>query len=91
MLQLYIAGHTPRSETAIANLRRICEVAWSGPYELVVIDVLECPHLATAEQILVTPTLIRTSPPPLRRVVGDLSSTEKVLLGLDLPPYAGAD
>lgn len=91
MLQLYIAGRTPRSEHAIAHLHRICEGAWPGQYELVVIDVLECPHLATAEQILVTPTLIRTSPPPIRRVVGDLSSTDKVLLGLAWPPYAGAD
>ena len=90
LLRLYVAGHTPRSEYAIANLRRICEEALPGQYELVIVDVLECPQLAEAEKILATPTLIRLSPPPLRRVVGDLASTEKVLLGLELPPSAGA-
>ena len=90
LLRLYVAGHTPRSEHAIANLRRICEEALPGQYELVIVDVLECPQLAEAEKILATPTLIRLSPPPLRRVVGDLSSAEEVLLGLELPPSAGA-
>jgi circadian clock protein KaiB len=85
-LKLYITGNTPRAERAISNLRRICEEDLGGAYEMVIIDVLERPQLAEDEKILATPTLIKHLPPPLRRIIGDLSDTEKVLLGLDLTP-----
>ena len=85
-LKLYITGKTPRSERAIANLRRICDEDLGGAYEMVVIDVLEKPQLAEDEKILATPTLIKELPPPLRRIIGDLSDREKVLLGLDVIP-----
>ena len=88
LLKLYITGQTPKTERAIANMRRICEEELEGQYELVIIDVLERPQLAEDEKILATPTLIKELPPPLRRVIGDLSDTDKVLLGLDIQPYA---
>jgi circadian clock protein KaiB len=91
LLKLYVTGQTPKSERAIANLRRICEEDLGGRYQMVVIDVLERPQLAEDEKILATPTLIKVLPPPLRRVIGDLSDTEKVLLGLDLQPVPIAD
>lgn len=84
LLQLYITGHTPRSERAIANLRRIFEERLDGQYEMVIIDVLERPQLAEDERILVTPTLVKPLPLPSRRVIGDLSDVEKVLSELDL-------
>jgi circadian clock protein KaiB len=84
LLQLYIAGLTPRSERAIANLRQICEEELGHHYEMVIIDVLERPQVAEDERILVTPTLVKPVPLPSRRVVGDLSDTKKVLLELDL-------
>jgi circadian clock protein KaiB len=84
LLQLYIAGLTPRSERAIANLRQICEEELGNHYEMVIIDVLERPQVAEDERILVTPTLVKPVPLPSRRVVGDLSDTKKVLLELDL-------
>lgn len=83
-LKLYVTGNTPRAERAIANLRRICEVELGGQYEMLVIDVLERPQLAEDEKILATPTLIKHLPPPLRRIIGDLSDTDKVLIGLEL-------
>jgi circadian clock protein KaiB len=86
VLKLYLTGQTPKSEQAVANLHRICEEELPGPYELAIIDVLENPQLAEDEKILATPTLIKVLPPPLRRVIGDLSDTEKVLSGLDLRP-----
>jgi len=86
LLQLYITGLTPRSERAIANLRRICEEKLDGQYEMIIIDVLERPQVAEDERILVTPTLIKPLPLPSRRVIGDLSNMEKVLLELDLRP-----
>ncbi len=86
LLKLYVTGQTPKSERAIANLRRICEEDLGGRYEMAVVDVLERPQLAEDEKILATPTLIKVLPPPLRRVIGDLSDTEKVLLGLDMQP-----
>lgn len=86
ILKLYVTGNTPRAERAIENLRRICEVDLGGRYAMVVIDVLERPMLAEDEHILATPTLIKHLPPPLRRIIGDLSDTEKVLLGLNLSP-----
>jgi circadian clock protein KaiB len=76
---------------AVANLRRICEQELQGRYELQVIDVLEQPQLAEDEKILATPTLIKQLPPPLRRVIGDLSDKEKVLLGLEVRPIALAN
>ncbi len=86
ILKLYVTGKSPRAETAIANLERICREELAGEYELLIIDVLEQPHLAEDEKILATPTLIKQLPPPLRRVIGDLSDTDKVLLGLDVRP-----
>lgn len=81
---MYIAGSSPRATLAIDNLKRICEKDLSGRYELQIIDVLANPELAEQDKILATPTLIKQLPPPLRRVIGDLSDSEKVLLGLEL-------
>lgn len=83
-LKLYITGKTPRTERAIVNLRQLCEEELAGCYELEIIDILEHPQLAEDERILATPTLIKQLPPPLRRVIGDLSDRDRVLLGLDL-------
>lgn len=83
-LKLYVTGKTSRSERAIANLHRLCDAELEGRYELSIIDVLEHPQLAENEKIIATPTLIKELPPPLRRVIGDLSDKEKVLLGLDI-------
>jgi len=90
VLTLYVTGHTPRATRAIENLRRMCRDDLSENYQVVVIDVLEQPQLAEDEKILATPTLIKSLPPPLRRVIGDLSEKEKVLLGLDLKAPAEA-
>ena len=84
VLRLYVTGSTPRSESAIGNLRMICERELGGQYEMEVIDVLEHPQLAEEEKILATPTVVKVRPPPVRRVIGDLSSVERVLLGLDV-------
>ena len=89
ILILYITGRTPRSEKAIANMQLICKQELFDKYQLVVIDVLENPQLAEHEKILATPTLIKELPPPLRRIIGDLSDKEKVLLGLDMSPIQG--
>jgi circadian clock protein KaiB len=89
LLKLYVTGKTPRAELAIANLRRICEEELRGQYELQIIDVLEHPQLAEDDKILATPTLIKRLPPPLRRVIGDLSDKDKVLLGLEVRPVLG--
>jgi circadian clock protein KaiB len=90
LLKLYVTGQTARAQRAIANLRRICEEELSGQYEMVVIDVLERPQLAEDERILATPTVVRELPAPIRRIIGDLSDSERVLLGLDLRPYGDA-
>ena len=87
LLKLYITGQTQKSERAIANLRRICEEELGRQYELRIIDILEHPQLAEDEKIIATPTLTKELPPPLRRIIGDLSDSERVLLGLDLQPY----
>ena len=87
VLKLYIAGRTARNERAISSLKEICEKDLASAYELAVIDVLERPQLAENEKILVTPTLVKELPPPLRRVVGDLSDRERVLVGLDLAEH----
>jgi circadian clock protein KaiB len=86
LLKLYVTGSNPRAALAVTNLRRICEQELAGLYELEIIDVLENPQLAEDERILATPTLIKQLPPPLRRVIGDLSDTEKVLFGLEVRP-----
>ncbi|MGI9043824.1 MAG: circadian clock KaiB family protein [Gemmatimonadaceae bacterium] len=90
LLRLFVTGESARSGTAIANLRRICEQDLAGAYDLEIIDVLEFPELAEDAKILATPTLIKSLPPPLRRVIGDLSDKEKVLLGLQVQPKPGA-
>jgi circadian clock protein KaiB len=82
LLKLYVTGHTPRSEQAISNLRRICSQEMAEECEVVIVDVLENPQEAEDHKIVVTPTLIRESPPPVRRIIGDLSNTEQVLQGL---------
>ncbi len=87
-LRLYVTGKTPKSERAISNLKEICERDLKGLYELQIIDVLERPQLAENEKILATPTLVKDLPPPLKRIIGDLSNSEKVLLGLDLSPVS---
>lgn len=84
ILRLYITGKTARSERAIDNLRRICHEELQDQYEMEIVDVLENPQLAEDEKILATPTLVKRLPPPLRRLIGDLSDTEKVVLGLDI-------
>jgi circadian clock protein KaiB len=86
LLKLYVTGKTPKAEVAIANLRRICDEELQGKYELQIIDVLEHPQAAEDDKILATPTLIKRLPPPLRRVIGDLSDKHKVLLGLEVRP-----
>jgi circadian clock protein KaiB len=90
-LKLYITGASPRAETAFANLRRICEEDLHGEYALDIIDVLEHPEAAESDRILATPTLIKQLPPPLRRVIGDLSDKEKVLFGLEVRPSPNKD
>ncbi|MEO6182000.1 MAG: circadian clock KaiB family protein [Verrucomicrobiota bacterium] len=82
-LRLYIAGHTPKSMTALSNLKKICEDHLHD-YELEVIDLLKHPQLAQGDQILAIPTLVRKLPTPIKKIIGDLSNTERVLLGLDL-------
>jgi circadian clock protein KaiB len=88
VLKLYVAGLSPKSTTAIANLNKICEKNLQGRYQLEVIDLYQQPQLAEGEQIIAIPTLIRTVPPPLRRIIGDLSNTEHVLVGLDIQKQA---
>ena len=89
-LTLFITGETPRSKRAIANLKRICEEELKGQYEMVIIDTLERPQMAEEENVLATPMLIKQLPPPLRRIIGDLSDIEKVLLGLDIQVHSGS-
>ena len=86
VLRLYVAGLTPRSQTAIKNIKKICEEHLNGRYDLEVIDVYQKPVLAKGEQIIAAPTLIKKLPLPLRRFIGDLSDSERILLGLDLRP-----
>jgi circadian clock protein KaiB len=86
VLRLYVTGFTPRSTLAIANVRKICDEHLADRYELEVIDLYQQPGLAKEEQIVAAPTLIKTLPLPLRRIIGDMSNTEKVLTGMDLKP-----
>jgi circadian clock protein KaiB len=87
-LRLYVAGQTPKSITALANLKKICEEHLVGRYQIEVIDLLEHPQLAAGDQILAVPTLVRRLPEPLKRIIGNLSDMERVLVGLDLRPVA---
>jgi len=83
-LRLYVAGQTPKSMTALANLKTICEEHLKGCYKIEIIDLLENPTLAKGDQILAIPTLIRKLPEPIKKIIGDLSNTERVLVGLNL-------
>jgi circadian clock protein KaiB len=83
-LRLYVAGQTPKSLTAFANLKRICNEHLAGQYTIEVIDLMKNPRLAADDQILALPTLVRKLPHPIRKIIGDLSNTERVLIGLDL-------
>jgi len=85
-LRLYVAGQTPKSLVAFANLKRLCEDHLVGRYTIEVIDLVETPRLAEDDQILAIPTLVRRLPEPVRRIIGDLSNTDRVLVGLDLIP-----
>jgi circadian clock protein KaiB len=85
-LRLYVAGQTPKSLAAISNLKRICEENLAGRYKIEVVDLIVTPQLAAGDQIVAIPTLVRRLPPPLKRMIGDLSNSEKVIVGLDLRP-----
>ena len=89
-LRLYVAGQTPKSLAAFANLKKICEEHLKGCYRIEIIDLLENPTLAKGDQILAIPTLVRKLPEPVRKIIGDLSNTERVLVGLDLRPLEQA-
>ena len=83
-LRLYVAGQTPKSVLAFTNLKQICEEHLRGRYEIEIIDLLENPQLAQGDQILAVPTLVRRLPEPIKKIIGDLSNTERVLIGLDM-------
>jgi circadian clock protein KaiB len=91
ILRLYVSGMTSRATAAIQNIQNICEQHLPGRYELEIIDVYQQPTLAKGEQIIAAPTLIKKLPLPLRRFIGDMSKTDKILLGLDLRPAAGKE
>jgi circadian clock protein KaiB len=88
-LRLYIAGQTQKSVTAFANLQRICQEHLEGKYRIEVIDLLKNPQLARGDQILAVPTLVRKLPEPIKKLIGDLSNEERVLVGLDIRPLGG--
>lgn len=83
-LRLYVAGQTPKCIAAFSNLKKLCEERLGGRYSIEVIDLLQRPQLASGDQILAIPTLVRKLPPPIKKIIGDLSDTERVLVGLDL-------
>jgi circadian clock protein KaiB len=85
-LQLYVAGQTPKAVRAFSNLRKICEEHLEGRYTIEVVDLIENPQLGRGDQILALPTLVRKLPTPIKKIIGDLSNTERVLVGLDLRP-----
>lgn len=85
-LRIYVAGETPKSKTAIGNLRDVCEEHLKGRYHIEVIDLMKNPQLAAEEQIFAVPTVVRKLPEPIRKLIGDLSATEKVVVGLDIKP-----
>ena len=89
-LRLYVAGQTAKSVTAFANLKRVCEEHLAGKYKIEVIDLLVNPQLARGDQIIAIPTLVRRLPEPIRKIIGDLSNTERVLVGLQLRPSKSA-
>lgn len=84
LLRLYIAGQTPKSITALSNLKKICETHLENSYQIEVVDLMENPMLAQTDQILAIPTLVRKLPEPMMKIIGDLSNTERVLIGLDI-------
>jgi circadian clock protein KaiB len=86
ILRLYVAGQTKKSLAAFANLKEICKEHLDGKYRIEIVDLLENPQLAKGDQILAVPTLVRKLPPPIKKIIGDLSNTERVLVGLDLYP-----
>lgn len=86
-LRLYVAGPTPKSIMALRNLQRLCDEHLAGRYRIEVIDLMKNPQLAQGDQILAVPTLVRKLPEPIRKIIGDLSNTERVLIGLDLRPH----
>jgi circadian clock protein KaiB len=88
-LRLYVAGQTPKSITAFANLKKICDEHLAGKYQIEVIDLLKNPQLAKGDQIIAIPTLVRKLPTPIKRIIGDLANTERVLVGLDIRPLQG--
>jgi circadian clock protein KaiB len=88
-LRLYLAGHSPRSVRAVENLRRTCEEYLAGRYRIELVDLLENPQLARGDEIIAVPTLVRKLPQPVRRIIGDLSDTEKLLIGLQLRSASG--
>jgi circadian clock protein KaiB len=88
LLRLYVAGQTAKSIAAFANLKKICEEHLHGKYKIEVRDLLENPSLAQGDQILALPTLVRRLPPPVKKIIGDLSNTERVLVGLDIRPLS---
>ena len=89
-LRLYVAGQTAKSVAALANLKRLCETHLAGKYEIEVIDLREQPQLAAGDQILALPTLVRRLPEPIKKIIGDLSNEERVLVGLDLRSAIGS-
>jgi circadian clock protein KaiB len=88
ILRLYVAGQTPKAITAFTNLKKICEEQLMGKYSIEVIDLLINPQLGNEDQILALPTLVRKLPVPVRKIIGDLSNTERILVGLDLLPVS---
>lgn len=90
-LRLYVAGQTPKSIMALANLKRVCDTHLAGRYRIEVVDLASQPHLARRDDIVVLPTLVRQLPPPIRKIIGDLSNVERVLVGLDVSPREDAD
>jgi len=91
ILRLYVAGQTKKSLAAFANLKKICQEHLQGRYRIEIVDLLEHPQLAKGDQILAIPTLVRQLPPPIKKIIGDLSNTEKVLVGLDIRPANQVD
>jgi circadian clock protein KaiB len=88
-LRLYVAGQTPKSIAAFANLKKICEEHLTGKYSIEVVDLLKNPQLAKGDQIVAIPTLVRKLPEPLKKIIGDLADTERVLVGLDIRSISG--
>ena len=86
LLRLYVTGQSPKCMAALSNLRRLCTVELQGRFEIEVVDLLENPKLASGDQIIAVPTLVRRLPTPIKKIIGDLSNTERVLVGLDLKP-----